>query len=254
VLDDDARSWPDIVTAIPPRLDPLGATHLIVAIEVSGDVERVLQRVDHAGQLIRQAAEGPASVLRVSLLCYGPHAVHRDDPDVPVRVLAWADTVEIALARLTYLSEQGPVPPLGYSRAARIECVLTEIALRLEGDAVGRPVVVTIGARPAFPGKVDRYTEIIPCPQKNDWRHAMRWLREEFKGQGIAFGAIRDHGQADEVWSQLGRQTLASLRKVDMHGFATDLGLLRSAAQQLPLPLLASESHDSETHPRFDLA
>ena len=217
---------------MPDRLDRLGPTHLIVAIEVSGTPDHVLERIDRAGQLIRRAAEGADAQLRVSLLSYGPHKVLREDTEEPVRRLAWASTPDTALDELTLLADQGPAP-LGYRRAAQLECLLTMLTGQVR-EADGRPVLVTIGSRPAFPYRVDRRSEIIPCKYRHDWRIAMDRLR---RYPGIRFGAIRDHGQDDEIWAHLGSAAFARLSTVDVRRFAIDLGLYQATVHAIPFPL-----------------
>jgi hypothetical protein len=231
-LREDPRRWDDVVAAVPDRLDCAGPTHLVVAIETSGAEDTVAERVDRAGQLIRRAADGADDQLRVSLLCYGPHPVPDREADARVRTLAWTVTAEDGLDELASLAEQGATP-LGYWRAAQLECLLTELAGRVS-DTDGRPVLVTIGSRLAFPPRTDRESEIIPCPRKHDWDTALRQLERH---PDMGFGAIRDHGWAEEIWARLGATVFARLNTVDVRRFAADLGLL-AMVQTLPLPLM----------------
>jgi hypothetical protein len=235
-LRDDFRSWPRIVATIPDRVERLGPAHLIVAVEFSGDSDHVLERIDHAEQLIRRATAGADDELRVSVVSYGPHKVQRDEKEQAPSVLTWADTTEAAQDALTYLTEQ-KIPPLGYWRAAQLECVLTLLAGKIS-TADGRPVLVSIGSRTAFPKQLDPHSEIIPCPYRRDWRAAIQALNAH---DGMAFGAIRDHGEDAEVWSHLGRSAFGWLGSVNPQNFAIELGLVTDNVQTLPLPLTLSE-------------
>lgn len=233
---EDLRSWREIVATVPDQLDQPTQTHLIVAVEVSGDPDHVLERIDRAAQLIRRAAEGCGEGLRVSLLSYGPHRFHRENIEQSPRVLCWAQTSDDALAELTLLTEQ-PCPELGYWQAAQLECLLTLLTTRIR-PAEGRPVLVTIGSRPAFPAQVDVTSEILPCPKRNDWRTAWETLS---RNAGIAFGAIRDEDGDDGVWSLLGRSASAQLNTADLDRFTADLGLSTDKAPSIGLPLAVPE-------------
>ena len=228
----DPRSWSEIVATIPDQLDQQTPTHLIVAIELSGDPDLVLERIDRTAQLIRRAAEGTGEALRVSLLSYGPHRIHREDVEQSARILSWAQTSNDVLAELTLLTEQ-PCPPLGYWRAAQLECVLIMLTTRIK-PSEGRPVLVTVGSRPAFPPHLDSASEIIPCPKRHDWRTAWGTLARH---ADIAFGAIRDEGGDDEVWSFLGRSASVQLNTADLHRFTADLGLSGDKVPSIGLPL-----------------
>ena len=232
----DRRSWDELVAHVPARLDRFRPAHLIVAIEVCGAAARVSERIHRAEQLIRVVASGADGPLHVSLISYGPHAVHRDDAEEPVTVLAWAQSSGVALAGLARLRERGAAAP-GYSRAAQLECVLAEVAGKLT-DEYGRPVLVTIGSRPAFPSRVDRVSEIIPCPKRMDWRAAWLHLRQR---PGIAFGVICDHSPGREIWRHLGSDAAEQLQAADVRRFAADLSLVSSTAQYIPFPLVEPE-------------
>ena len=232
----DHRSWDELVARVPPRLDRFRPAHLIIAIEVSGGAARVLERIDRVEQLIRCVANGADGPLRISLLSYGPHKIHRDDAEEPVTALAWAQSSGATLAALSRLRERGEAKP-GYTRAAQLECVLAAVARRLTGE-YGRPVLITVGSRPAFPSRVDPASEIIPCPQHNDWR--ADWLRLRQR-PGIAFGVIRDPGISEDIWRHLGQDATEALDAVDVRRFAADLGLVSSTAQYIPFPLVELE-------------
>lgn len=240
-LRDDPRDWDEIARTVPGRLELPPPAHLIVAIESSGAAADVRERFGRAEQLVRYVARQPDHRVLFSLLCYGPHAVHRSDPDVPVTDLAWRDEAAGVLDSLARLASQEPAP-LGYPAAAQIECLLAGVAARLgRGSGGSRPVLVTIGARPAFPDRVN-FARVIPC-RRHRWPTEMRALRQY---PGITFGAIRDrgsgggHGRAagpeDEVWSHLGATAFAWLDAVDIPGFAARLGLAGPARPPMPLP------------------
>jgi hypothetical protein len=227
----DHRTWSQLVASVPSQLDPLHPAHLICAVEVSGTETQVQNRLDRVGQLIRAAARGAEGRLCVSLISYGPHAVHRGSPEEPAKVLTWAQSGAAALAELWRLEGRGAAG-LGYPRAAQLECVLAEVASRLTGEE-GRPVLVTVGSRPAFPPRLDPNTEIIPCPEKHDWRRTVHELLEQHRG--IAFGAISDQGPDDEIWSSLGGHAFAPINAFDVRRFAARLGLVSA---NIPFPLV----------------
>lgn len=242
-LRDDPRDWDEIARTVPDRLVRAQPAHLIIAIETSGTAADVRERVGRAEQLVRCVVGQPDIQARFSLLCYGPHAVHRTDPEVPVKRLAWGDGPTHVLDELRLLADQEPAP-LGYPPAAQIECMLAEVMAQLGAPSGGedRPVLVTIGARPAFPDRVNP-SRVVPC-RKHNWQAEVLRLQ---RYPGIAFGAIRDRGAggsyhndggSDEVWQHLGATAFAWLDAVDVRGFATSLGLLPPPARPMPLPLV----------------
>ena len=247
-LRDDPRDWAEIVRSVPDRLERPQPAHLIIAIESSGAAPIVRERIGRAEQLVRCVYGHPDNQARFSLLCYGPHAVHRSDPDVAVTCLAWGEGGGSTLDILRGLAEREPAP-MGYPSAAQIECMLAEVIARLgtPGGGEDRPVLVTIGARTAFPRLVNP-SRIIPC-QRNDWRDGVLWLQ---RYPGIRFGAIRDRigddgfhrtrgsGDDDEVWRALGAAAFAWLDAVDVPRFAEALDLQPPPGPPMPLPLDAT--------------
>jgi hypothetical protein len=227
----DHRSWAELVAAVPPSLDRREPAHLICAVEVCGTAGQFQERLSRIEQLIGQAGTADGR-LAVSLVCYGPHSFDRG-PEERASVLTWAGTSEDALSALAGRREQGAAA-VGYPRAAQLECVLTEVAGRLTGRE-GRPVLVTVGSRPAFPPRVDSRTQILPCPYRRDWRLALGHLRRH---PGAAFGAIHDHDPDSGIWTQLGSAAFARADAVDMRRFAADLGLGSDALQYVPFPLV----------------
>jgi hypothetical protein len=234
-LHEDGRSWDDIAEATPDRVERLGPRHLIVAVEFSGEPDHVRDRLDRARWLIRRVQEGADDELRVSLLTYGPHKVLRTELEQPPRLLTWAESGEAALGELALLGEQ-EYPPLGYWRAAQLECLLTMLAGRVKPDG-SRVVLVTIGSRPAFPPELDAVSQIIPCRNRRDWREPVETLTK----RGVTFGAIRDHDENDEIWYALGHSALARLSTVELRRFAIDLDLIVDTFQTIPLPLKVKE-------------
>jgi hypothetical protein len=227
-LNPERRPWPVLVASVPAELHPLNPSHLICVVEISGTDAQVRDRLDRVDQLIKIAARGTEQRLSVSLVTYGPHPVHWNSAEEPVRVLVWARSGAEALEQLWRL--EGRPAAVGYPRAAQLECALTEIAERLTGQD-GRPVVVAVGARPPFPPRVDPVTEIIPCPAKNDWRRALNLLMDH---PGVAFGAITDRDPGGGTWTRLGTDAAAQVNAFDARRFAARLGLL---SPNIPFPL-----------------
>jgi hypothetical protein len=240
---DDPRRWEEIVATVPRSVPAGGPAHLIIAIEVSApDHSLVYRRLDAAQRLIQHVATEARDLVRYSIITYGPHYIHlgnRDFPEVRTTRVPWAGTADEALARLYRLSGYAPAP-VGYERAAQLECVLTDLEAGLTGEQ-GRPVIVTVGARPPHPPRVDPATGIIRCHRRNDWREPMIRLRTRYAG--IKFGAIRETGPADQLWALLGADALAG---DDLYAprFAQSLGLTsataRPTAPPIALPLLAA--------------
>ena len=107
-------------------------------------------------------------------------------------------------------------------------------------------MVVTVGARPPFPPRVDPATEIIPCPAGNDWRRALHQLMDH---PGIAFGAISDRDPDGGIWTRLGTDAFAPTSAFDARRFTAKLGLL---SPNIPFPLAGPDmtgTADSRTEP-----
>ena len=242
----DTRSWAEICATVPERVGDFGSAHLIVAVETCGSQQQVAAHLDRASQLISNVTSGAECPVRFSLLAYGAHPHDLRVDDHPVTVLAWAQPDQVVLGHLSVLRERPRVPDR-YTRAANIECMLAEVARRLqepqrragEGSAAGRPVLVTVGTRRAFPPAIDPRTEILPCPRGNDWRRFFRWLTEDHKE--MMFGAICGDQDADE-WRLLGKDASAELVALDARQFAADLRLLRAEAENVPFPMAMSEA------------
>jgi hypothetical protein len=236
MLRPDHRRWSDLVATVPDRIDFTLPTHLLCAVEISGQPEQVRERISRARQLIELAADKLEDRLSVSLIAYGPHSLYRDVPDEPAMVLTWAERSPAALDALDWQYDRGPVG-IGYPRAAQLECVLATVAERLSSQE-GRPVLVTIGSRPPFPPRVDPVSEIIPCPLRRDWRKALWQLREI---PGLSFGAVRDDGADHEIWTSLGSEAFSQTEVVDWQGFLADLGMVKSSVPLLSFPLIDPE-------------
>jgi hypothetical protein len=197
-------------------------------------MDQVRRRIDRIEQLVAHTDRTDCQ-LSVSLISYGPHAFNRKVPDEPAKVLAWTANSKIALAALAELGMRKPVEG-EYPRAAQLECALTEVA-RLLSVRDGRPVLVTVGSRPPFPPRMDVRSEILPCPDRRDWR---RPLQKLYGVPGITFGALRDQNALGEIWTRLGREALEQVDVVDMRRFAADLGLCRTAVS-VPFPLIDTD-------------
>jgi len=230
VLRAEQRRWPEIVGAIPAKLDRAPSAHLVCLIEISCTTEKLANRIDRVEQLIASVGAGRGQ-LSVSLVSYGPHAFDHREHEEPAAVLAWATTSDRALTALRGLRSRPP-PDDEYPWAAQLECALAEVATRLTGRD-GRPVLVTVGSRPPHPPRVDIQTEIIPCPERQDWRWSLGHLRTV---TGITFGALYDRGVRGEIWKQLGREAHQPLNVVEMSRFAADTGLY-GPLQYVPFPL-----------------
>jgi hypothetical protein len=250
-LRDDARNWLDVIAAVPERFDVVGPVHLVLAVEVCGLPDDFDARIDRARQLMEDIRRGTDGQVRFSLLSYAAHLHQRRTQDPQVNVLAWAADQQVLDRYLDWLRDRGPVDT-GRARAAQIECMLEEVTRRLrapEAALAGRPVLVTIGGRQAFPHRIDPATRIFPCPRHHDWRTLLLGLKEDHAG--LALAAIRDgaagfedpfaEDPADEVWRHLGTDSYARAAVFDPRRLAVDVGLRGPALQYLPFPLAISE-------------
>ena len=100
--------------------------------------------------------------------------------------------------------------------------------------SMGVPSWATVGSRPPFPHRMDPVSEILPCPGRRNWRHALQQIGTR---RDITFGAIHDHGPSDEeIWHRLGRDAIAHLNAVNIRRFAASLKLLNFVVQPGPVP------------------
>jgi hypothetical protein len=233
----EVRRWPEVAASVPRSLPPgTGPIHLIAAIEISGPGDLVAQRIGRVRQLVEYVADEAREFVCYSIISYGPHSINvhnLDYPEVAATTLAWAETADDALSVLARLSRNGAAP-IGYPVAAQLECVLTDLERQLTGQE-GRPVLVTAGARPAHPSRVDPVSEIIPCRWRNDWRGPMDRMRARYPG--IAFGAIHDTDWPDDLWRVLSTSTAPE--EFSAAGYAHALGLTESPGQVIPVPMFA---------------
>lgn len=238
-LRSEHRSWANLVGAIPAKIDLPERAHLVCAVEVIGTEDQVEERISRVEQLIGLVTENTERELAFSLVSYGAHSFDWKMLEDPAKALAWASGADTALSALRVLRDRGPVEA-DYTRAAQIECMLAKVASRL-GMQHGRPVLVTAGSRPPYPQRMDPRTEILPCPQRNDWRRALQRIRTL---PGSTFGAICESaGTLDErgdedIWRRLGSDAIADLNAVNIRSFAADLGLLSPTVQPVPFPIV----------------
>ncbi|WP_248960067.1 hypothetical protein [Sphaerisporangium perillae] len=239
------RTWDELVASVPPRLDrPADPAHLICAVEVGGPRSQVAERLSRVGQLVTAMADDLFIGLRVSLIAYGTHSFERRIPDEPVHVACWQVSPEQAQDSLRRLEERhdlrmpaGGATARGYAYAAQVEDMLAEVTRRLDSGSHVRTVLLTVGDRPPHPPRAHP-SEILPCPHRIDWeQHVLRLERHP----ALVFGAICDQPpeRAHPIWSRLGREALAHLDAVDVHGLSADLGLTPPQVQRFPLPFLA---------------
>jgi hypothetical protein len=229
---DELRSgWADIRRRIPERLVRTEPVHLVCLVEVSGGDERLHLRIDRLVKLVTEA-EAAIGRLVVSVVAYGPHSVAWAVDEEPISVRTWAATSERAEQELQGLAVRRP-DEREYLRAAQLECALAWLA-RYLSDADGRPVLVTAGGRPPHPHRMDPRTQLIPCPDRVNWKPQVDRLSE----LGTVFGALRDRQWRGDIWQALGQKVMATVDDpVDMPDFAAALGL-REQGQSVPLPFI----------------
>lgn len=232
----DPRTWFEILAAVPERLPPSAPVHLITVVELCGPERLFLQRIDCAERLVETIAAEARGTVSYSLAGYASHAFARMETDIPVEVLSWAGSAHAMLGALGHLGSQGALSD-GSQHAAKLECALHQVSVRLAGSGAqaARPVVVTIGSRPPFPAKQEHISEILPCPNRKDWRQDLRQLSDKYPG--IAFGAIHDGYPEVEAWKHLGSDARSRPDAFDVRQFTVNLGLLSPTTQFVPLPL-----------------
>jgi hypothetical protein len=246
-LEPDPRKLEDIRRTVPPELRAAAGAHLVCMLEVSGGPESLEQRIERLESLI-DTAESGGRPLKVSLVTYGPHAVERNGAEDPAMTLTWATTSHLAKLKLREVQE-GKVrqaleresrqagdsePEREYGRAAQLECALREVNGRLTMHD-GYPVLVTTGARPPHPAKVDLATEIIPCRHKVRWQDELSRLKDKLPR--LRFGALFGPSPLGDIWRDLGHDAHGDLEVVDMPMFAAQLGL-RDPVQAVPFPIV----------------
>jgi hypothetical protein len=224
-------TWDDIRRRVPERLPAAEPVHLICLIEVCGGSELLQLRIDRLVKLVN-AAEVAARQLAVTVVAYGPHSVAWAVEDEAPSVRAWAAPAERAEHVLQELALRRP-DERDYLRAAQLECALAWLAGYLSGRE-GRPVLVTAGGRPPHPHRMDPRTQIIPCPDRVNWRPQLDRLAE----LGTVFGVLRDKQWQGDIWPALGQKVTATVDDpVDMPDFTAALGLHESG-ESVPLPLI----------------
>ncbi len=225
-------AWESLRRQVPERLPKTEPVHLVCLIEVCGGSDLLRLRIDRLVKLVN-VAEAVSRQLAVSVVAYGPHSVTWAMDDEPPSVRAWAAPADRAEHVLQELAVRRP-DEREYLRAAQLECALAWLANYLT-DHEGRPVVVTAGGRPPHPHRMDPRTQIIPCPDRVNWRPHVDRLAEI----GTAFGVLRDNRWHGDIWQALGEKVTATVdNPVDMQDFAAALGL-REPGQAVPLPLVA---------------
>lgn len=227
------NSWEGIKRRVPEQLPRTEPVHLICLIEVCGGSDRLQLRIDRLVKLVN-AAEATSRRLAVTVVAYGPHSVTWAVEDEAPSVRAWAAPADRAEHVLQELALRRP-DDREYLRAAQLECALTWLASYLS-DREGRPVLVAAGGRPPHPHRMDPRTQIIPCPDRVNWRPQLDRLLE----LGATFGALRDRKWQGEIWQALGQKVAATVDDpVDMPNFVAALGL-HEAGQVVPLPLIVA--------------
>jgi hypothetical protein len=225
-------SWESLRHQVPERLPKTEPVHLICLIELCGGSDLLQLRIDRLVKLVN-VAEAASRQLAVSVIAYGPHSVTWAMEDEPPSVRVWAAPAERAEHALQELAVRRP-DEREYLRAAQLECALEWLANYLT-DHEGRPVLVTAGGRPPHPHRMDPRTQIIPCPDRVNWRPHVDRLAEI----GTAFGVLRDKKWHGDIWQSLGQKVTATVdNPVDMQDFAASLGLCEPG-RAVPLPLIA---------------
>jgi hypothetical protein len=235
----DERPWEEIAGAIPRRLDPPEAVHLVCLLETSGGEELLRRRVALLEGIIGRLI-GHGQPLAISLVTYGPHAVYKDETELPPTVTAWGTSTTRALGDLAKIRALRQPDPNEYPMAAQLECALREVRNRLaHSDHVeGRPVLVTVGGRPPHPARVVEATQIVPCPRGTDWQQTVSDLR---RIQDITSFAVPDDSFTDwDTWRAIGWNGIAG-PQTDTDLLVTMLGIRQVPASPFPVIVPTAE-------------
>jgi hypothetical protein len=236
MLRTDHRTWGELLDSVPKSLPVPTPAHLICLIEVAGTSEQIHRRVDMIRELVRSAA-GSDAPLQVSLVTYGAHSFERGVPDEAAHDLVWAGPSVEALAALDALEQYQPITG-DYRYAAQLECALALIRPKVR-PADGRPVLLMVGSRPAFPPRHDARMGLLPCPRRVDWRPLLAELSRSHPE--LVMGAIYDRDTRDlPGWRHLGRDAVSTSDVFEAHQFATQLGI-GGAAVTIPFPMIAPD-------------
>jgi hypothetical protein len=234
-LSADARTWSQVLAAIPERVPVAAPAHLVIAVELCGPQLRYAQRMDCATRLVQDIAEGARAPVRYSLIGYGSHSFVRMTHEDPIEELCWADHASMALGALARLGNRKALAG-GSAFGAKLECALDHIDRRLaatEGLDNEQSVLVAIGTRPPFPCVQDM-SRALPCPHGLDWRKTV----SKMEHSGMAFGAVYDGDPVAEVWERLGSHARGRPSGFFAREFAMTLALLSPALPAIPLPLI----------------
>jgi hypothetical protein len=232
----DHRSWTELLDSVPISLGVPTPAHLICLMEIAGTSDQVRSRVDLIRQLVHIASASDAP-LKVSLVTYGAHSFERGVPDEAAHDLVWAGPGSEVLTALDALEHYQPVTG-DYRYAAQLECALALIRPKVS-PADGRPVLLTVGSRPAFPPRHDARMGLLPCPRRVDWRPLLAELSRSHPE--LVMGAIYDRDTRDlPSWRHLGRDAISTSDVFEAHQFATQLGI-GGAAVTIPFPMIVRD-------------
>ncbi|POM27152.1 hypothetical protein BTM25_15630 [Actinomadura rubteroloni] len=250
----DDRSWRELVASVPRSFNPPpGPVHLVCAVEVSGPADTVAARLEAVRDVVTALAEALQGRALVSVVAYGRHTFDRWRRDErPVSVPAWSVPPAEALRALARVRRDAG--DAGDRSAAMAEDMLRTVARRVT-PGPGRSALLVVGASPPHPPRTDVRSQILPCPERIDWRRELG----ELSARGMRLGAIGDapaqfaaeriplvanpgppetgaKTYATDVWRTLSPDAQTWLGAVDARRVVAELGLL--PADLLPFPLV----------------
>jgi len=232
-----ARPWPEVVAAIPRRVDVLpGPIDLVCALELAGSREQVSQRRDLVRELLEDLAEEypEPDRLRVGLLGCTDHVFAPGEERR--RVVRRHPLGLLAEAQLALASFRGD--PIRYADAAPLEDMLSLAQDMLAASrAEGRSArVLLVAGRPAHPRILGRDL-VQPCPFGCDWSRLSHRLAESSVAVVAVADTMPSRSARNRFWADVGRAGLRALPDTSAREVAADLGVGTRTGRRIGLPL-----------------
>ena len=234
-----ARPWPEVVAAIPRRVDVLpGPVDLVCALELAGSKEQVDRRRDLIGELLEDLADEypEPGRLRVGLLgCTNHVFAPGEERKRVVRRHPLGDPAEAQFALASFRGD-----PIRYADAAPLEDMLSLAQDMLAySSAQGRSSrLLLVAGRRAHP-RILGQDMVQPCPFGCDWSRLSRRLAKSAVSVVAVVDTMPGRSARNRFWADVGRAGLHALPDTSPREIAADLGVGTRMGQRIGLPLPA---------------